>query len=122
VFAKAVYYTQDFVLVIAPLISICTELVVYLPYAFCECHWGIIETWSHYFLHYPLYAAQRQKLFSISAWLLPTIWSSLSENQKVHIFLYGSDKLGYADNQTLLHNGQLFILNSKRFTNCVHDS
>jgi hypothetical protein len=92
------------------------------PSPFCECHWGIYETLSHYFLHCPLYAAQRQILFSISARLLPTIWSSLSESQKVNLFLHGSDKLGYADNQTLLHNVQLFILNSKRFTNCVHDS
>jgi hypothetical protein len=92
------------------------------PSPFCECHWGITETLSHYFLHCPLYAAQRQILFSLSARLLPTIWSSLSESQKVHLFLHGSDKLGYADNQMLLHNVQLFILNSKRFTNCVHDS
>ena len=88
----------------------------------CECHWGITDTVSHYFLHCPLYAAQRQKLFSISARHLLTTWLSLSENQKVYLFLHSSDKLGYADNQTLLYNVQLFIINSKRFNNCVHDS
>jgi hypothetical protein len=40
---------------------------------------------------------------------------SLSEDQIVETFLYGSEILGYEENQILMRNVQLFILQTKRF-------
>jgi hypothetical protein len=41
---------------------------------------------------------------------------SLSEDQIVETFLYGSEILGYEENEILMRNVQLFILQTKRFT------
>ena len=84
---------------------------------YCKCRWGIVESIKHFFLHCPRYAAQRQCLLSSSAQLLHTTWLSLSEDQIVETFLYGSQILGYEDNQILMRNVQLFILQTKRFIN-----
>ena len=84
---------------------------------YCKCRWGIVESIKHFFLHCPRYAAQRQCLLSSSAQLLHTTWLSLLEDQIVETFLYGSQILGYEDNQILMRNVQLFILQTKRFIN-----
>jgi hypothetical protein len=75
---------------------------------------GIVESIKHFFLHCPRYTARRQCLLSLSAQLLHTMWLSLSEDQIVETFLYGSEILDYEENQILMHS--LFILQTKRFT------
>ena len=50
-----------------------------------------------------LYTVQRQQLFFF---LLHTFWLSLTEDQILQIFLYGSEKLGFDDNQIMMRNVQ----------------
>jgi hypothetical protein len=51
--------------------------------------------------------------------LLHATWLSLSEDQIVETFLYGSEILGYEENQILMRHVQLFILQTKRFTSLI---
>ena len=66
----------------------------------------VIESIKHFFLYCPRYTVQRQQLFFRSALLLHTFWLSLTEDQILQLFLFGSEKLGFDDNQIMMRNIQ----------------
>jgi hypothetical protein len=61
-----------------------------------------METVKHYFLYCSRFAAKREQLLSIPAWLLHLMWMNLPENRKIEILLHGSESLGHKDKVKLM--------------------
>ena len=80
----------------------------------CSCGF-INESKSHYFLHCPNYAAQRQTLLTSAACIAPNLWSRLSDMQKTELIIFGSSLLSDEQNCHIFYQVQYFIKNSNRF-------
>ena len=85
----------------------------------CMCGFNT-ETIKHYFLHCPIFAAQRQKLLSSAAQLFADDWSRVNDVQIVEMFLHGSSSLSLESNRELFSLVQSYINETKRFH--LHDS
>jgi hypothetical protein len=63
----------------------------------CTCGFEI-ETINHYFLHCPIFAAQRLKLLTSAARIFADRWLALSNSQIIKLFLFGSSLLSENEN------------------------
>ena len=95
------------------------------PFGFDEspsCSCGVTqETFSHYLLDCPLYAAQREKLLVANRNIIaPTLHAAtlpaLDKDAYIKILLFESKDLSSEENILLFRATQNFILNSDRFS------
>ena len=76
------------------------------PVCFCGFH---NETVKHFFLECPLHSASRTNPLSSAARIFADRWSSMSKEQTLPVFLFGSPLLSLEQNNDLLFHVQCFI-------------
>ena len=80
----------------------------------CSMH---AETTSHFLLECPNFTAHRQEfLETIDSILILNDLENISDRNKVHLILYGHDKLNFAENREVLKATIKFISKSGRFS------
>ena len=82
----------------------------------CQCS-SYAETTNHYLLKCSNFNLNRNELFqTVNPILVTNNMYPLSENELVHILLYGHEKLQYRENKTILQAVMNFIGNTSRFS------
>ena len=72
------------------------------------------ETTEHFFLHYPFFVTERQKLLH-NVYDKHFTLQNLNEKSVIDILLYGRDKFNERDNKEILLHTIDYIKSSKRF-------
>ena len=86
----------------------------------CDCG-SETETTDHFFLCFPFFAINRQKLFNDLLKTDPSL-RNLKDELLLDIILYGSDKYNDIVNKEILLHTISFIKNTKRFERPVFDN
>ena len=79
----------------------------------CNCRTET-ETTKHFFLHYPFFVTERQKLLH-NVYDKHFSLQNLNEKSVIDILLYGRDKFNKLDNKEILLHAIDYIKSSKRF-------
>ena len=86
------------------------------PVDTCLCSLNV-ETTSHFLLECPNFTAHRQEfLETIDSILALNDLENISDSNKVHLILYGHEKLNFVENREVLKATINFISQSGRFS------